>query len=230
MNKTQLSFVITLLALPLLGASCFTSAPSQNEQASSTQPEPVVQEELPVNPTPTEDLVSEPIVESDQDRQATDNSPQELPNTIDQEEGESEAEPLAEENSAQEEVSQIAPTGTVLSGGQTPVIAFNQADYEKALAANKTIVLTFYANWCPTCKKQEVGFLEAMQEINDPNVVAFRVNYRDTETDDAEEDLARKFGISVQHSKVILQNGQQVVKSPEFWEKDRYLQEVNNLL
>jgi len=63
----------------------------------------------------------------------------------------------------------------------------------------KTRVLFFYANWCPTCRPvdQELG--------NDPNklpedVVVIRVNYNDTDTDQEEKQLAKKYGITYQHT------------------------------
>jgi len=62
------------------------------------------------------------------------------------------------------------------------------------------------------------------------DVVGFRVNYNDGETDSFEEGLAREFGIAYQHTKVIIQDGERVLKSPETWNKDRYLSELAAVL
>lgn len=121
-------------------------------------------------------------------------------------------------------------TGRILAGtGQTPYREFNQADYELALKENKDILLYFYASWCPLCKSEQIETFAAFNELNDPNLVGFRVNYRDSDTDDDEEALAKEFGIPYQHTKVILQDGKMVLKAPDSWNKQRYLDELQKL-
>ena len=96
-------------------------------------------------------------------------------------------------------------TGNVLAGTEaTKYIDFNKADYDKALKDKKKILLYFYANWCPLCKQEQVHTFAAFNEINDPELVGFRVNYKDSETDADEVSLAKEFGISYQHTKIIL--------------------------
>ena len=60
-------------------------------------------------------------------------------------------------------------------------------------------------------------------------MVGFRVNYRDNQTDDAETALARQYGVAYQHTKVAVKDGQVVLKSPESWQIDRYVEEINAL-
>jgi thioredoxin 1 len=121
----------------------------------------------------------------------------------------------------------LSLSGTVLAGSASPVIDFNQADFEKAKASDKLIVLYFYADWCPICKQEVNGaFYPAFESLNDPNVVAFRVNYKDSFTDDDESALAREHGIAYQHTKVFLKNGERILKSPESWNQNRYLSEI----
>jgi|SRR3989338_4049411 len=118
-------------------------------------------------------------------------------------------------------------TGKVLAGtDSTKYLDFNKADYEKALKEKKKILLYFYANWCPICKREQPETFAAFNEINDAELIGFRVNYRDSETDVDEEALAKEFGVSYQHTKVILKYGQRVLKAPDSWDKQRYLDEV----
>ena len=138
----------------------------------------------------------------------------------------------------QPEVPQVAttsgfsPVGNVLAGSDVPFVEFNRTDYEAALAANQNVVLYFYANWCPTCKKE---LREATQPAFDQlsgidNVVGFRVNYNDNETDSFERDLARQFGVAYQHTKVLLNTeGERVSKNPQSWDTSEYIAQITSL-
>lgn len=65
--------------------------------------------------------------------------------------------------------------------------------------ANTRRVLYFYANWCPTCKPADASFKQNSSQIPQ-DVVVIRVNYNDTDTDQREKDLAKKYGITYQHT------------------------------
>lgn len=118
--------------------------------------------------------------------------------------------------------------GSVLAGTTSPLLDFNQADFEAAKASDKLIVLYFYANWCPICREEFPLMQAAFNQLQNSNVVGFRVNYNDDETDDFEKNLAREHGVAYQHTKVFVRGGQQVLKSPESWEQARYLTEITN--
>ena len=136
------------------------------------------------------------------------------------------------------EVSESPPPGfqgKVLAGDLPYVFDFVKSDYDQALKSDNLIVLYFYANWCPICREEIPKFYEAFNEMSkDSNkyvkVIGFRVNYNDSDTDDDEKTLAREYGIAYQHTKVFIKNGQRVLKSPESWDKDRYLSEINKAL
>lgn len=121
--------------------------------------------------------------------------------------------------------------GTILAGkGGAPLLDFTKSDYEQALAANKIILLYFYANWCPICRVEVPNELyPAFNELVTDKVVGFRINYNDSDTDDSEKALAKEFGITYQHTKVILKNGKEVLKDLDSWDKERYLQEINKV-
>lgn len=121
-------------------------------------------------------------------------------------------------------------TGTVLAGNASPVLDFTQADYEKALASDRLIVLYFYANWCPICMAEIPEMYTAFETLEGENVIGFRVNFNDNQTDAAERDLAREHGVAYQHTKVFVSDGQQISKSPESWNTERYLEEIEKAL
>lgn len=126
-----------------------------------------------------------------------------------------------------------------LLGGTTdiPLLDFNQADYEKALAEGKFIALFFYANWCPTCRAEfpkmveAFNMLPALSSVQVKDVVGFRVNYNDNETDSYERGLASEFGVAYQHTKVFVKDGERILKSPESWSTmEKYITEIRNAL
>lgn len=116
--------------------------------------------------------------------------------------------------------------GNILAGKTSPYIEFNKPDYDAALNSNKKILLYFYASWCPLCRAEQPETFAAFNELNDANLIGFRVNYKDSATDSDEEALAREFGVSYQHTKVIIKDGQRVLKAPDSWNKQRYLDEL----
>lgn len=118
-------------------------------------------------------------------------------------------------------------SGIVLAGNSSPLFDFNKPLYEEELKSDKLIVLYFYANWCPICKAEIPHLYGAFDDLSNPQVVGFRINYNDNETDDDERNIAREFGVAYQHTKVFLKNGKRILKTPESWEsKEKYLGEI----
>lgn len=119
----------------------------------------------------------------------------------------------------------------VIAGAASPLLDYRKADYDEALNSGKPIFLYFYANWCPICKEETANALyPAFNEFNQDGLVGFRVNYKDNETDENEVALAREFGVGYQHTKVLIKDGKAVLKSPESWDKARYLAEMKKLV
>lgn len=122
-------------------------------------------------------------------------------------------------------------TGTVLAGKSAPLLDFMKADYDTAVKSDKLVVLYFYANWCPICKAETANALyPAFNDLATDEVVGFRVNYNDSDTDSSEKALASQFGVAYQHTKVFVKNGARILKSPEGWDKNRYRSEIGKAL
>ena len=121
-------------------------------------------------------------------------------------------------------------SGAVLAGKSAPLLDFTKADYDAALNSDKLVVLYFYANWCPICKAEFPVMQKVFNELSTDNVIGFRVNYNDDQTDNDEKSLAKQFGVAYQHTKVFVKNGQRILKSPEGWDDKRYDMEINKAL
>ena len=123
-----------------------------------------------------------------------------------------------------------AYTGAVLAGTSAPLLDFRKVDYDKALQSNKTILLYFFANWCPICRAELPHLYAAFNELNTDKVIGFRVNYNDGDTDADELALAQQFQVPYQHSKVFVKNAKSAGKFPGGWDKIRYLLEINKAI
>jgi len=76
-------------------------------------------------------------------------------------------------------------------------LAYSKSAFERAAMTKR--VLFFYANWCPTCRPADADFQKNSATIPD-GVTLIRVNYNDTDTDQEEKDLAKKFQVTYQHT------------------------------
>lgn len=92
-------------------------------------------------------------------------------------------------------------------------------------AIDKRRVLFFYANWCPTCKAAEQDIQANMQQLP-PDVVIIRVNYNDSDTDENEKELAKKYAITYQHTFVHLDAQNNAIKT---WNGGQLKEIVENL-
>lgn len=134
------------------------------------------------------------------------------------------------ESSSVEGATPLALTGTKLAGSASPLLIFNEADYNAALKSSNTVLLWYYAEWCPTCKLEQKDVIAAFNEFTKPGVVGFRVNINDNDTSRAEEQTARDYGVAFRHTKVAIKEGERVLKTTEVWKKEHYLENLNNFI
>lgn len=92
----------------------------------------------------------------------------------------------------------------------TRYIEYSKEAFEKS--AENRRVLFFYANWCPTCREADPNLKVNAQKIPQ-DLTVIRVNYNDTDTDKKEKDLAKKYGVTYQHTFVQINNeGKEITK------------------
>lgn len=131
-------------------------------------------------------------------------------------------------DNTKENVTQEPETPKLLAGTISPYYEFHPALYSKALAENKIILLYFFADWCPICKKEQTdSTLPTFNELQNSNILGFRIHYNDGKATAEEQELAKQYGITYQHTKVILKDGKQVLKDLNSWNKNKYLEELS---
>ena len=136
-------------------------------------------------------------------------------------------EAMMEKEDSMEKKDNMLKESQILAGSQAKLYEFSEAEYASAKLSDKLIVLYFYANWCPICREEFPKMQSAFDELSQDNIVGFRVSFKDDETSEAEEALAREFGVAYQHTKVFIKDGRQILKAPDSWSKERYLEEIN---
>lgn len=105
-----------------------------------------------------------------------------------------------------------------VSGGDLPAEKKDTSryvEYSKSVldqAVDKRRVLYFYATWCPSCKTANEDFMANSNKIP-KDVIVIRTNYNDPNTDQEEKDLAKKYGITYQHTFVQIDStGKEIAK------------------
>jgi hypothetical protein len=129
------------------------------------------------------------------------------------------------------EVHKTGYLGTLLAGDKTPLLDLNRQDYEEALSEKKVIFLYFYSSDnCPVCESDRKPLYDAFNEMSNSNIIGFRINYEDVNTDAFEEKLATDFDVEGPHTKIILQDGvvKQTVTST--WNKNDYINQITRYL
>ena len=122
------------------------------------------------------------------------------------------------------------------SGSYGQVIAtnfyrYNKEGYEKAKTEGKAIFLESYATWCPICKAEAPNIMAAFNEFNNDKVIGFRIHFNDNEVNDEDLEISKEFGITYQHTKIILdKTGNEVLKTLEVFDKERTLEEFNKVI
>jgi thiol-disulfide isomerase/thioredoxin len=119
------------------------------------------------------------------------------------------------------------PAGPAATEGNLDYVPFTLAAYNQAKAEGKTIFLEFYANWCPICQSQAPALKEGLESISSDKLVAFRVNYKDSETDADETAMAQKYNITYQHTHIVAGSDESVkLRSNESWSKADVIEKV----
>ena len=84
-------------------------------------------------------------------------------------------------------------------------------EFDRALQADKTVLVDFYADWCAPCKMQSVVLDEFAKEANDIEIIKVNV--------DSEGELAARYKVSSIPTLMVVKNGEVVKIEPGFKSK-----------
>ncbi len=98
------------------------------------------------------------------------------------------------------------PPQPATAGALSGYIDYDAARYKQATDSGQLVFLEFYAAWCPFCRALDPIIREAFSELQDEkvDVVGFRVDY------DTQKDLKKQFGVTYQHTHILLKDGKVV--------------------
>ena len=121
-------------------------------------------------------------------------------------------------------------SGTIIAGTTDPYIDFNQADFDKAVAAGKLVLLYFYDKDNPICKVEEVEAVDAFNELDVGKIVGFRVHYGDGLDDNYAKAIAAKYNVKQDHIKLVIKDGKVVDTGIDSWNKAYFESRLRSFL
>jgi thiol-disulfide isomerase/thioredoxin len=94
-------------------------------------------------------------------------------------------------------------SSAAFAAGQ-PITATELADIEKQ---GKSAVISTHADWCSTCKKQDIVLSNFMKDPEYKNVVFYQVDY------DNQKDLLKALKVRSQSTIIVYKNGKEVARA-----------------
>ena len=81
---------------------------------------------------------------------------------------------------------------------------YNQSAFTKAKAAGKTVLVDFYADWCPVCKKQAMAIPQVLKKEKFKDVVVLTADY------DTEKELKKELKVRGQSTLIVFKGKKEV--------------------
>jgi len=82
--------------------------------------------------------------------------------------------------------------------------AYDQASFDDRLASGQAIVVHVHADWCSTCRAQNMILDKLVKEGHYSDIEFLQVNFDD------QKDVLNKFDVKYQSTLILFKNGQEV--------------------
>lgn len=103
---------------------------------------------------------------------------------------------------------------------------FNIGDYKKALQSDKLIVLLFCTKGSKQSEKEFDHLKAAFKKIERGRIVGFKVNFKDKNSDRAENKLAKAFKVKKAGTKIFIKNGGKLKQTAKYWNTKDYIKNI----
>lgn len=136
--------------------------------------------------------------------------------------------PLSNESTSSSLIKSYQYSGRVLAGHRSFLYDFNQADFNEGLKTNKAILLFFYKNDSSLSQDELKKVYSAFDKLSTDQVIGFRVNFFDSDTDQDEKNLAKIYQVNAETTKILIKNNQPILETTDPWSEEKYLQILEN--
>lgn len=91
---------------------------------------------------------------------------------------------------------------------------FDQARFDQLLKEGKPVLVTVHADWCSTCRTQDVFLEELLKTPPYNNLQVLRVDF------DKQKKVVRAFKVRWQSTLIVFKNGKEIDRSTADTDKD----------
>lgn len=92
--------------------------------------------------------------------------------------------------------------------------AFEQSRFDQLLKEGKPILVAVHADWCATCRAQEIFLKDLLKTPPYNNFQVLRVDF------DRQKETVRAFKVRMQSTLIVFKNGKEVARSTADTDKD----------
>jgi hypothetical protein len=194
---------ITFLALAVLIAGCAPQAPRSAYPApAAPQPQYAPQYE-PLPPQPSQQPATAPSMRYSSEHSLSPNAPN---------------------SGVQRTVGGFV--GKLITGSYAPLLEYTRQDYANAIIVGRAVVLYFDSGDCTP----EFSAMQAVfAGLTTDKVIGFRV-WTNSKADADSRIIAKQLSVTTPCTKAILVQGKVVQKSPDAWDKQRFQNEINDIV
>ena len=92
--------------------------------------------------------------------------------------------------------------------------AFDQAVFDRLLKEGKPVLIAVHADWCATCRAQEIFLKDLLKTPPYNNLQVLRVNF------DRQKKAVRAFRVRMQSTLIVFKNGKEIDRSTADTDRD----------